>query len=64
MRVLACTVALAALAAGAETQEKKKAIPLPPDSVYLLKTKTLEGQPADLRDHAGKVALVVNLASQ
>ena len=34
-----------------------------PDSLYALETKTLEGKPAPLADYAGKVALVVNLAS-
>ena len=34
------------------------------DSLYQLTTKTLEGQPADLKTYAGKVALVVNVASQ
>jgi glutathione peroxidase len=31
---------------------------------YQLKTKTLQGEPADLSQYAGKVALVVNVASQ
>ena len=34
------------------------------DSLYRLTTRTLEGQPADLHAYAGKVALVVNVASQ
>jgi glutathione peroxidase len=34
------------------------------DSFYAMKTKTLQGQPADLSQYAGKVALVVNVASQ
>lgn len=33
-------------------------------SLYDLKANTLEGDPADLSDHRGKVALVVNLASE
>ncbi len=33
-------------------------------SFYALKTTTLQGQPADLAQYAGKVALVVNVASQ
>ena len=37
---------------------------LPQDSLYQLTTKTLEGQSADLKAYAGKVALVVNVASQ
>ena len=35
-----------------------------PDSFYSLKTTTLAGQPADLGQYKGKVALVVNVASQ
>ena len=34
------------------------------DSFYALPSKSLEGKPAPLADYAGKVALVVNLASQ
>ena len=34
------------------------------DSFYAIKTTTLSGQPADLSQYAGKVALVVNVASQ
>ena len=34
------------------------------DSLYSLKTTTLAGQPADLSQYAGKVTLVVNVASQ
>jgi glutathione peroxidase len=37
---------------------------LAPESFYGLTTSTLEGQPADLGSFAGKVALVVNLASR
>ena len=49
----------------AEAQEaKKKETSLAQDSLYRLTTKTLEGQPADLGTYAGKVALVVNVASQ
>ncbi len=33
-------------------------------SFYSLKTNTLEGKPADLAQYAGKVTLVVNVASQ
>ena len=33
-------------------------------SFYELKTMTLAGKPADLKDYAGKVALVVNVASK
>lgn len=38
--------------------------PVPEGSFYALKTTTLQGQPADLSQYAGKVALVVNVASQ
>ncbi len=34
------------------------------DSFYAMKTTTLAGQPADLAQYDGKVALVVNVASQ
>jgi glutathione peroxidase len=33
-------------------------------SFYSLKTKTLQGKPADLADYKGKVTLVVNVASE
>lgn len=45
-------------------QEMKKQVALPPDSLYLLKTKTLEGKDVDLKEYAGKVTLVINVASQ
>jgi glutathione peroxidase len=38
--------------------------PVSADSLYTFKTTTLQGQPADLSQYAGKVALVVNVASQ
>jgi glutathione peroxidase len=58
-------LALVALAFTAEAQETgKKETPLAQDSLYRLTTKTLEGQPADLGAYAGKVTLVVNVASQ
>ena len=38
--------------------------PVSADSFYALKTTTLSGQPADLSQYQGKVALVVNVASQ
>jgi glutathione peroxidase len=34
------------------------------DSLYSMKTTTLEGKPADLKEYGGKVTLVVNVASQ
>jgi len=38
--------------------------PVSSESFYALKTTTLAGQPADLGQYEGKVALVVNVASQ
>jgi glutathione peroxidase len=35
-----------------------------PESLYSLKTTTLSGQPADLAQYKGRVALVVNVASE
>jgi glutathione peroxidase len=56
---------LIALALTVEAQEaQKKEASLAQTSLYRLTTKTLEGQPADLGAYAGKVALVVNVASQ
>jgi glutathione peroxidase len=68
-RVWIASAALLALAFVSEAQETgtssgKKEMPLAQDSLYRLATKTLEGQPADLKTYAGKVALVVNVASQ
>lgn len=37
---------------------------MPADSLYALKTTTLGGMPADLSSYAGKVTLVVNVASK
>jgi glutathione peroxidase len=56
---------LIGLAVTAEAQAaKKKETSLAEDSLYRVTTKTLEGQPTDLGAYAGKVALVVNVASQ
>ena len=68
-RVWIASAALLALAFVSEAQETgtssgRKEMPLAQDSFYRLATKTLEGQPADLKSYAGKVALVVNVASQ
>jgi len=64
-RVWMVGLALVALVSTVEAQEaRKKELPLAQDSLYRLTTKTLEGQPADLGAYAGKVALVVNVASQ
>jgi hypothetical protein len=63
--IAALFVAMALVAIPVSAQDKKKKEPvLPPDSVYRLKTKTLDGKEADLKDFGGKVALIVNLASQ
>lgn len=65
-RILMSLLALTAIVAvPAAAQDKKKKEPvLPPDSLYKLKTKTLDGKDLDLKDFAGKVTLVVNLASR
>jgi len=47
----------------AMAQDKKKPA-IPADSLYALKSRTLEGKDADLKEYAGKVSLVVNLASR
>jgi glutathione peroxidase len=48
----------------AKEGEQVKEAELPEDSLYRLKTKTLEGKDADLKDYKGKVTLVVNVASK
>jgi glutathione peroxidase len=68
-RVFTVGAVLLALGAVSEAQPAgpppgKKEMPLAQDSLYRLTTTTLEGQPADLKAYAGKVALVVNVASQ
>ena len=65
-RILLSLLALSvAVALPASAQDKKKKEPvLPADSIYKLKAKTLDGKEADLKDFAGKVTLIVNLASQ
>jgi hypothetical protein len=62
LSVLALAVATSLPAAAQD--KKKKEPPLPPDSFYKLKTKSLDGKDVDLADYAGKVTLIVNLASQ
>lgn len=57
-------LAMAAVVPAAAQDKKKKDPVLPPDSLYRVKTKSLDGKEADLKEYAGKVALVVNLASQ
>jgi glutathione peroxidase len=64
-RVWTVGLALLALALVSEAQQTTpKEIALPADSLYHLTTKTLEGEPADLKVFAGKVSLVVNVASR
>jgi glutathione peroxidase len=58
--VWSVALSLLALTLVSEAQEKA----LPPDSLYRVATKTLEGEPADLGAFAGKVSLVVNVASK
>jgi hypothetical protein len=63
--VLSLLAATVAMALPASAQDKKKKEPaLPPDSLYKLKTRMLDGKDIDLKDFAGKVTLIVNLASQ
>lgn len=67
MKRIAVALALVAAVAGmteAQDKTKKKKIVLPPDSLYNVAAKSLEGQPVDLKEMAGQVALVVNLASR
>ncbi|HXX94298.1 MAG TPA: hypothetical protein VEN81_11750 [Planctomycetota bacterium] len=64
MRTFGYAAAALLTLAGLAGAQAKKGPPLGPDSFYLLKSKTLEGKDADLKEYAGKVSLVVNLASQ
>ena len=71
MRVLVLTaVAVIALAAGLWARStilapaKEFSMPMGTGSLYDLKVTTLDGRPADLSAYKGKVALVVNVASQ
>lgn len=71
MRVLVLTaVAVIALAAGLWARStilapaKEFSMPMGAGSLYDLKVTTLDGRPADLSAYKGKVALVVNVASQ
>ena len=59
---MAALAVLAAVPAAAQDKKKQEA-PLAKDSFYSLSTKTLDGKPAELKEYAGKVALVVNVAS-
>ena len=68
-RIWMTGAALLALAVAVDAQQTarpspRKEVVLAQDSFYRLATRTLEGQPAELKVYAGKVALVVNVASQ
>jgi glutathione peroxidase len=63
MKMFLAVLALASLATVAVTDTKKET-PLAENSLYKLQTKTLEGKAASLTDYAGRVTLVVNLASK
>jgi glutathione peroxidase len=54
----------AILAAAALALLAAPAVAADADSLYALKTTTLDGRPADLSQYKGKVSLVVNVASQ
>jgi glutathione peroxidase len=60
----ASRLGLAALTLLAQTTLLHAGGPVSADSLYSLKTTTLSGQPADLGQYRGKVAVVVNVASQ
>ncbi len=66
--MLALTTVVALVPAqdpGQPGQQTEKEEPvLPEDSLYKLKVKTLEGKEADLKAYAGKITLVVNVASK
>jgi glutathione peroxidase len=66
MSVLAGGLVLTALAATcfAAPEAATSGGAMKTGSFYALQTKTLQGQPADLAQYAGKVTLVVNVASQ
>lgn len=55
--------AFAAAPLSSAPPEGKQGAPVSADSFYSLKTTTLQGKPADLSQYAGKVTLVVNVAS-
>ena len=60
----ASRLGLAALTLLAQTTLLHAGGPVSSDSLYSLKATTLSGQPADLGQYRGKVAVVVNVASQ
>jgi glutathione peroxidase len=64
MKQIAVLVAVAALSMTPVAGQQSKASGATVNSFYDLKTKTLEGKPADLAMYRGKVSLVVNVASK
>ena len=64
MKQFAVLVAVAAFSMPAVAGQQSKASGATVNSFYDLKTKTLEGKPADLAMYRGKVSLVVNVASK
>jgi glutathione peroxidase len=62
--ILAVLVAVAALPMAPAAGQASRAPGATVNSFYDLKTKTLEGKPADLAVYRGKVSLVVNVASK
>jgi glutathione peroxidase len=64
---IAAICGLAVLGVGAASDralaDDEKGAPMPA-SFYALSTSRLDGQPVDLKEYAGKVALVVNTASK
>jgi glutathione peroxidase len=64
LSVLAVLGAVAALSMAPAAGQQSKVSGATVNSFYDLKTKTLEGKPADLAMYRGKVSLVVNVASK
>ena len=58
------SLVLAGRSFGLQDKPREKETAMPEDSFYRLKTKTLEEKDADLKEYAGKVTLVVNVASE
>jgi glutathione peroxidase len=64
MKQIAVLVAVAAMTMAPAAGQQSKAPGATVNSFYDLKTKTLDGKPADLAMYRGKVSLVVNVASK
>ena len=58
-----CGLAMLGVASDRALADDQKGAPMPA-SFYALSTSRLNGQPVDLKEYAGKVALVVNTASK